>query len=163
MDYKSKSNKTINRKATGTSASSAMKKGYRNYRKISKKRKYSTYGSNNKTGILARFTKNPNIKKAAIALISALAFAGVVLIFGVTIYLKNISDKIPSPDTLLEREFEESTKIYDRNGVLLYTTYGDQNRQYITIDKLPEHTKWALLAAEDLDFISIMVLIGQEL
>ncbi|HOU76155.1 MAG TPA: transglycosylase domain-containing protein, partial [Candidatus Dojkabacteria bacterium] len=152
MDYKSKSSKSFKTKVTGKSTSSAMRGGYKNYRKISKKRKYAPYGSNNKTGFIARLTHNPNLKKAIIALISAFAFIGVILIFGVTVYLKNISDKIPSPDTLLEREFEESTKIYDRNGVLLYTTYGDQNRQYITIDKLPSHTKWALLAAEDVDF-----------
>ena len=45
-----------------------------------------------------------------------------------------------------------STKILDRNGVLLYKFYEDENRTWITIDKIPQSLIWATLAIEDKDF-----------
>ncbi len=68
------------------------------------------------------------------------------------VYLKNLQNSLPSPDQLVERSSDQSTKIFDRNGVLLYTVYGNQNREFVSIDEIPEHTKWALLAAEDIEF-----------
>ncbi len=70
----------------------------------------------------------------------------------VGIYLKNLQNSLPSPDELISRRSDESTKIYDRNNVLLYTVYGDQNREFVSIEDIPEHTKWAVLAAEDIEF-----------
>jgi len=70
----------------------------------------------------------------------------------VGIYLKNLQNSLPSPDELISRRSDESTKIYDRNKVLLYTVYGDQNREFVSIEDIPEHTKWAVLAAEDIEF-----------
>lgn len=68
------------------------------------------------------------------------------------IYLKNLQNSLPSPNELVERTSDQSTKIYDRNGILLYTVYGNQNREFVSIEDIPEHTKWALLAAEDIEF-----------
>jgi len=73
-----------------------------------------------------------------------------VLIAG--IYLKNLRDSLPSPDELVERNSDQSTLIFDKNGELLYTVYGDQNREFVPIEDIPHHTKWALLAAEDMEF-----------
>jgi len=70
----------------------------------------------------------------------------------VGIYLKNLQNSLPSPDELIARKSDESTKIYDRNNVLLYTIYGDENREFVSIEDIPEHTKWAVLAAEDIEF-----------
>jgi membrane peptidoglycan carboxypeptidase len=77
-------------------------------------------------------------------------FAGVVL--GVGIYLKSLQESLPSPEELVERSSDESTQILDRNGDVLYTIYADQNREWVSIDDIPEYTKWALLAAEDIEF-----------
>ena len=84
--------------------------------------------------------------------------AGVVFLLGCIvvlaggIYLKSLRDSLPSPDELVERSSDQSTRIYDRNGELLYTVYGDQNREFTPIEDIPDYTKWALLAAEDVEF-----------
>lgn len=70
----------------------------------------------------------------------------------VGLYLRSIQKSLPSPDELVKRVSDQSTQILDRNGKVLYTVYGDQNREFVSIDKIPEHTKWALLAAEDAEF-----------
>lgn len=81
-----------------------------------------------------------------------LFFLGCIALIGVGIYLKNLQNSLPSPDELIDRASEQSTQILDRDGELLYTIYGDKNREFVPIDKIPEHTKWAVLAAEDIEF-----------
>lgn len=62
------------------------------------------------------------------------------------------SKDLPSPDRLIEREISLSTKIYDRNGELLYDIYGDVNRTLVTLDQVPEVVKQATIAIEDKHF-----------
>ncbi len=59
---------------------------------------------------------------------------------------------LPSPKELTNREVDVSTKIYDRNGILLYTIYKDQNRTPVKLSQIPENVKLATLAAEDAEF-----------
>lgn len=47
-----------------------------------------------------------------------------------------------------------STKIYDRNGVLLYTFYKNENRSWVELSKIPKAMIEATLAIEDKDFFS---------
>jgi len=47
-----------------------------------------------------------------------------------------------------------STKIYDRNGVLLYTFYKDENRSWVELSKIPKIMIEATLAIEDKDFFT---------
>ncbi|MHC1716888.1 MAG: transglycosylase domain-containing protein [Candidatus Dojkabacteria bacterium] len=91
-------------------------------------------------------------KKALYIFIGILFFLGCVALIGAGIYLKNLQGSLPSPNELVERTSDQSTQILDRDGKILYTVYGDQNREFVSIDKIPEHTKWALLAAEDIEF-----------
>lgn len=91
-------------------------------------------------------------RKIAYIGIGVLFFIGCAVLIGVGIYLKGLQNSLPSPDKLVERTSDQSTQIFDRNGTLLYTVYGDQNREFVSIEKIPEHTKWAVLAAEDIEF-----------
>jgi 1A family penicillin-binding protein len=61
---------------------------------------------------------------------------------------------LPSPKELEARQPEVSTKIYDRNGNLLYKIYKDQNRTIVPLTKIPIHVRLATLAAEDAEFYS---------
>lgn len=61
------------------------------------------------------------------------------------------SRDLPNPNQVVRRE-GFSTKIYDRNGALLYDLFGDENRVPIDIDQIPEHLKQATIAIEDKDF-----------
>lgn len=59
---------------------------------------------------------------------------------------------LPSPESLATRNVQVSTKIYDRNGILLYKIFKEKNRTPIKLDDIPAHTKLATLAIEDSEF-----------
>lgn len=59
---------------------------------------------------------------------------------------------LPSPYSLRERHPIVSTKIYDRNGVLLYTLYKDENRTLVGLQEMSPHVIHATLAIEDANF-----------
>lgn len=61
---------------------------------------------------------------------------------------------LPSPEELTNREIEVSTKIYDRNGVLLYKIFEDQNRTIVPLTEIPLQVRLATLAIEDAEFYS---------
>ncbi len=59
---------------------------------------------------------------------------------------------LPNPKTLSVRDIPVSTKIYDRNGVLLYQFYADENRSLINLSDLPKYVPEATIAIEDKNF-----------
>lgn len=59
---------------------------------------------------------------------------------------------LPSPKNLIERKISVSTKIYDRNGSLLYQVYKNENRTLINLGEVPNNLKLATLASEDVNF-----------
>jgi membrane peptidoglycan carboxypeptidase len=61
---------------------------------------------------------------------------------------------LPPANELTNRNFEVSTKIFDRNGTLLYQIYKNKNRSLIAFDTLPKNVIDATLAAEDAEFYS---------
>lgn len=61
---------------------------------------------------------------------------------------------LPPPRDLMSRQLDVSTRIYDRNGILLYKIYKDQNRTLIYLADIPLHVRLATLAAEDAEFYS---------
>jgi membrane peptidoglycan carboxypeptidase len=119
------------------------------FKKFSGKKSKSKRGSSSK-GFLG--IEKMKLRKFLYIAIGVVFFIGCIGVLAGGIYLKNLRDSLPSPDQLVERSSDQSTKIYDRHGELLYTVYGDQNREFVLIDNVPDHTKWALLAAEDVEF-----------
>lgn len=61
---------------------------------------------------------------------------------------------LPHPGELVTREQAVSTKIYDRNGNLLFKIYRNQNRSLIKLADLPSSLRQATVAIEDADFYS---------
>jgi len=59
---------------------------------------------------------------------------------------------LPSIYSLTDSPPSLSTKIYDRNGELLYQIYKDENRSLISLQDLPHYVIDATLAAEDKNF-----------
>ncbi|MFW6143603.1 MAG: transglycosylase domain-containing protein, partial [Patescibacteria group bacterium] len=76
---------------------------------------------------------------------------GSFALLGVFLYY---SKDLPQPGKLVNRERSLSTRIYDRNGKLLYDVHEDQNRTLVRLGDLPEDLVHATLAAEDADFYS---------
>lgn len=59
---------------------------------------------------------------------------------------------LPNPHLLSRRDLAVTTKIFDRNGALLYEIYADQNRTPFILTAIPDDVKNATIAIEDRDF-----------
>lgn len=117
------------------------------------KKNSETRKNNSDLNLLGRFLlKTLSIGKKlftnSLARYSLLAFI-VVGMAGITYIMKDL----PSPRKLTSQEnFAVSTQIFDRNGVLLYEIYVDENRIPIKIETLPPHVLQATIAIEDKNF-----------
>lgn len=86
-------------------------------------------------------------------LVSTITFFSLVALIIMTVFAFVVYAKdLPSPYKLTSRDASLSTKIYDRNGKLLYDIYGDKNRALVKWDKLPPYVKQATIAIEDKEF-----------
>lgn len=67
-------------------------------------------------------------------------------------WVKTELSRLPDPRLLTVRDIPVSTKIYDRNGVLLYQIYTDENRNIVNLEELPKYVVDATIAIEDKNF-----------
>ena len=74
---------------------------------------------------------------------------------GIVAALAYFSRDLPSPTKLTNREVAQSTKIFDRNGELLYDIYdGEHDRTLLSLKDIPKSAIDATIAAEDANFYS---------
>ncbi|MDP3726754.1 MAG: PBP1A family penicillin-binding protein, partial [bacterium] len=66
----------------------------------------------------------------------------------ILIFLQNL----PSPKSITLSQIPQTTKIYDRNRILLYQIYATQNRTIVPLSDIPKSLKDATIAIEDKDF-----------
>ena len=94
-----------------------------------------------------RKTKSKFFAKGAVfafvALIGFIVFSAGLFAF----YAKDL----PHPDKVVRRE-GFSTKIYDRNGELLYDIFSNERRTPVELEEVPEHLRNATVAIEDKNF-----------
>ncbi|NCF75211.1 MAG: penicillin-binding protein, partial [Xanthomonadaceae bacterium] len=63
------------------------------------------------------------------------------------------SKDLPDPNQLIKRTVPLSTKIFDRSGkTVLYEIHGDENRNFVNIDKIPPFAIEATISIEDKNF-----------
>ncbi|OGZ18983.1 MAG: hypothetical protein A2175_01495 [Candidatus Nealsonbacteria bacterium RBG_13_42_11] len=75
-----------------------------------------------------------------------LVFCSVVLFI---YYAKDL----PRPEKFTEKQFAQSTKIYDRTGkVLLYEIYGEEKRTLVSLNQIPDLLEQAVIVTEDINF-----------
>ena len=86
--------------------------------------------------------------KSQVVLILLLMLITALTVNTVTVFYLSL----PDPNTLDNYPNKVSTKILDRNGILLYQIFEDENRSVIELKNLQKHTTDAFLAAEDKDF-----------
>ena len=72
----------------------------------------------------------------------------VVIPYGSYMWLK----ALPNPQLLSRRDLEVTTKIFDRNGALLYEIYADENRTPLHLSDIPQMVQEATIAIEDKNF-----------
>ncbi|MBN1373916.1 transglycosylase domain-containing protein [Candidatus Dojkabacteria bacterium] len=92
------------------------------------------------------------IKRVGTAAVVIFGVIGIIGAIVLMIFLRNVKKDLPNPGEIWNRNIAEATRIYDRNMNLLYTTFGDQNREYVSLDQIPNVTRAAVLSAEDKDF-----------
>jgi len=93
------------------------------------------------------------LRKVKIMRLAAIGIFGMVIlgIIGFFAAFAYFSKDLPQPGQIVRRD-GFSTKIYDRNGNLLYDLFGDERRTPTSIDQIPEHLKKATVSIEDKDF-----------
>ncbi|MDO8429204.1 MAG: penicillin-binding protein [Candidatus Daviesbacteria bacterium] len=85
-------------------------------------------------------------------LTTILLLGAVGLVILTIITLVFFATQIPSPESLTSRNIAQSTKIFDRDGELLYDIFKNQNRTPIKLKEVPEVIKQATISIEDKDF-----------
>lgn len=102
--------------------------------------------------ILSLVTK-VKVPKSIFARASLALFVTLTLfILSTLIFWIFLKKDLPPPESLSQRSVDVSTKIYDKNGVLLYSLYKDKNRTLVKLASVPIHVQLATLAAEDAEF-----------
>lgn len=96
------------------------------------------------------FFKNISEAKKKILLIAWWAI-GLFLVIILTRFYVNIIAQLPDISKIENIVFSQSTNIVDRNGKLLYKLY-QENRDYVTLDKISPKMINAIIAVEDKDF-----------
>ena len=75
---------------------------------------------------------------------------GCIVVVGMFAYF---SQNLPNPNRLIDRNIQQSTKIYDRTGKhLLWEIHGDQKRTIVKLENIPDYATKALISIEDKDF-----------
>lgn len=102
-------------------------------------RGYGKFGNTPKTEFYSRLAKY--------------AFFGLIgLIILMAVLFVWYGRDLPAPGKLVEAQANESSGIYDRNGELLFSVYQNQNRIYVSLDKIPKYLQQGTIAIEDKNF-----------
>ena len=105
-----------------------------------------------------RYRLSVKKKKTLLIAITALASLSLLLLLIGSVFFMVIfayfSKDLPSPTRLQSREMELATKIFDRQGTLLYDIYGEKNRTLVRLDQVSPHLVNATLAVEDAEFFA---------
>lgn len=100
------------------------------------------------------YQKNKS-KTRLFSVLKLFGFSFLFVFFVLSIIFIFYARDLPRPEKFTEKQFIQSTKIYDRTGqVLLYEIYGEEKRTLVSLDKIPEHLKQAVIATEDANFYS---------
>mgnify|MGYP001589661934 CR=1 FL=1 len=79
---------------------------------------------------------------------------GILGIFALVLFWFIILKDLPNPSDLVRKPRPLTTKIYDRNGNLMYKFFRNQNRTYIPLKDIPLYVQQATISVEDAEFYS---------
>lgn len=81
------------------------------------------------------------------------AFFGLIgLIFLMVVLFIWYGKDLPAPGKLIAAQANQSSGIYDRKGILLYSVYQNQNRIYVDLKGIPKYLQQGTIAIEDKNF-----------
>lgn len=97
--------------------------------------------------------KRPDLFKKVffwlITIVFALMFLATISVAGLFVYF---SIGLPDVTDLEQLSEAQSTTIYDRDGNLLYTIHGEENRQRVSFENISQYLKDSTVVLEDADF-----------
>lgn len=94
--------------------------------------------------------KIPRILAKTLTIGVVLAVVGIISAGTMFVYYTR---DLPRPEKFSEKTTIQSTKIYDRTGtILLYEIYGEEKRDWVDFEQIPETLKKMAIAAEDKNF-----------
>ncbi len=96
------------------------------------------------------------VRKSTLLLVVTVifGFGSVFLVIGLAsgAYLIAVNSSLPNYQEIENRNVPESSKLYSRDGTLLYEFYGEYKRSKVSLDKISPTLKNATIAIEDKDF-----------
>lgn len=108
---------------------------------LSRRTKGGIGGSNKKLDILF-FSR---LSRFALFGLIGLIVLSVILFFW-------FSRDLPTPGKLTNSDLGQSTQIFDRKGILLYSVYKTSNRMYVQLSDIPKYLQEGTISIEDKDF-----------
>lgn len=94
-----------------------------------------------------------NKKRKLLLLLRFLGLGFLFFVFGSLGLFFYYAKDLPRPERFGEREFFQTSKIYDRTGtVLLYNIYGEEKRTIVPLEQMPDYLQKAVIATEDANF-----------
>lgn len=104
----------------------------------------------------ARGRPRKPLKIPSTARLKYITFGGLFTFFFIflPLLLAIFIQSLPNPRELISQDIAQSTKIYDRNGILLYQLFADQDRTLIPLSEIPKNLINATVAIEDKNFYS---------
>lgn len=100
---------------------------------------------------LKKIIKKPSIlykNKFLIFVYILIAIPIIVISSAIALVIKDV----PRATVIGRNNFPQSTKIYAKDGTLLYTIYASKNQTFVPIKKIPKHLQQATIAIEDRNF-----------
>lgn len=101
---------------------------------------------------LSRSRINRTILVSRLVRFSFFGLIGFTALF--LLYFMWVSRSLPTLGQLSKSGVKDSTKIIDKNGVVLYSIYKDYNRLYVPLKDMPKTLQEATVSTEDKDFYS---------
>ncbi|MGA2967799.1 MAG: transglycosylase domain-containing protein [Candidatus Levyibacteriota bacterium] len=123
-------------------------------RRLRRRSKYFTLNLPGLPGFGRNFNRRLGLQNTPrIIIVSRLvkyAFFGlialIIVMFGLFIWYGR---DLPTPGKLIAAQTNQSSGIYDRNGVLLYSVYQNQNRMYVNLKDIPKYLQEGTISVED--------------
>ncbi len=105
----------------------------------------------NRFKLIRRIQNTPRI--VLYGTLAKLAFFGLIVFIALGVFLFIwYSRDLPAPGKLIAAQANQASGIYDRNGVLLYSVYQNENRTYVNLNNIPKYLQEGTIAVEDKNF-----------
>jgi len=100
-----------------------------------------------------RLFRNGKVDVFTLSILTKYALFGLIgFVVVMTILFVWYGRDLPTPGKLVNSDLKQSTQIYDRSGILLYSVYSNQNRTYVKLADIPKYVQLGTIAIEDRNF-----------